>query len=387
VEHKDGKIKTRWGGRVHLDWAAIDADGDFEQALIDAGESGPLEGNGVEFRRVRFFSSGTLYDTMGYKVQFDFADKDADLKDAYLDFKKVPYVANNVLRIGQMKEPISLDELTSSNYITFMERALPVQAFAPSRKTGILLWNTALDQRLIWQVGGYYGVEDDSDSGNSFTDFNNYDLAARVAGTPWYRDNTHLLHLGLGYRYQFRDDTEEDARARLRARPETHITDVRLANTGRFFIDSSNLLNPEAAVVFGPFSFQGEYFWNDTDASDADDPTFTGWYVYGSWFITGESRPYSKKSGAFSRVKPKNNFHIGQPGWGAFELGLRYSTIDLTDELIEGGEEDNITAGLNWYINPSVRLMFNYVYADLEKRADVPDDDTNIFQTRVQVDF
>jgi phosphate-selective porin OprO/OprP len=387
VESRDGKIKTRWGGRSHLDWASIQADRDFEQDLNDAGESGRLKGNGVEFRRLRIFSSGTLYETMGYKVQWDFSDKDADLKDAYIDFKKVPYVANNVLRIGQAKEPISLDELTSSNYITFMERALPVQAFAPSRKTGILFFNNVLDQRLLWEVGAYYGVEDDSDTGNAFTDFDNYDLAIRVAGTPWYRDKTHLLHLGLGYRHQFRDDKEEDARARFRARPETHITDVRLANTGRFFIDSSDLLNPEAALVYGPFSFQGEYFWNDTDASAVDDPTFTGWYVYGSWFITGESRPYSQKSGTFGRVKPKNNFHIGKPGWGAFELGLRYSTLDLTDKDIEGGEQQNVTAGLNWYLNPSTRFMFNYVYADLEDRADVRDDDINVFQTRFQVDF
>ncbi len=72
---------------------------------------------------------------------------------------------------------------------------------------------------------------------------------------------------------------------------------------------------------------------------------------------------------------------------GAWEVGLRYSHIDLNDEGISGGEEDNITVGLNWYLNPNVRMMFNYVNADLEDRAGIPDGDADIFQTRFQIDF
>ncbi len=114
--------------------------------------------------------------------------------------------------------------------------------------------------------------------------------------------------------------------------------------------------------MFGPFSLQGEYFWTNTDAPDVDDPSFTGWYAFGSWFVTGESRTYN--DGAFDRVKPTNNFYIGQPGWGAVELALRYSALDLTDGGIEGGEQQNVTVGINWYLNPSYRIMLNYVNAN-----------------------
>lgn len=382
VERKDGKIKTRWGGRIMLDWADISADKAFEDALVADGETGPLEGTGVEFRRLRFFTSGTLYETMGYKLQVDFVGQDIDLKDAYIDFLKVPYVATNVLRIGHNKEPISLGELTSSKYITFMERSLPTQAFAPGRNTGILLWNSVLNKRLVWEAGYYYDV---GDSGDFFDDFSNTNFSARVAGTPWYQDESHLLHVGLGYSHKFRN--KDKTTLRFRAQPETHITDVRLANTGSFSADGADLLNLEAALVFGPFSVQGEYFWLKTDAPAVMDPEFDGWYAYGSWFITGENRKYDQKGGTFGRVKPNNNFHIGQPGWGAFELALRYSELDLTDELIAGGEEQDITAGLNWYINPSIRFMFNYINADLENRSGVPNDDIDIVQARFQVDF
>ncbi len=236
----------------------------------------------------------------------------------------------------------------------------------------------------MWEAGFYYDVDD---SGSFFDDHSNTNISARVAGTPWYQDKNHLFHLGLGYSHKFRDKDQQCARLRFRARPEAHITDVRLANTDRFFADGADLLNPEAALVYGPFSVQGEYFSLKTDAPAENDPKFEGWYAYASWFITGESRKYDQKGGTFGRVKPKNNFHIGQPGWGAFEVALRYSELDLTDKLIEGGEEQDITVGLNWYINPSIRFMLNYIKADLENRATVPNDDINIFQARFQVDF
>jgi phosphate-selective porin OprO/OprP len=196
-----------------------------------------------------------------------------------------------------------------------------------------------------------------------------------------------LLHTGLGYSHKFRDKDSSSARLRYRARPETHITDMRLANTGRFFAEGADMINPEAALVWGSLSFQGEYFWVKTDAPTVMDPEFSGYYLFGSFFPTGESRPYDQKGGTFGRVKPKNNFHFGEPGWGAFELALRYSDLDLTDQLIAGGEQKNVTVGLNWYLNPSVRFMFNYVKADLEDRASVPKGDANIIQARFQVDF
>jgi phosphate-selective porin OprO/OprP len=380
VEKKDGSIKTRWGGRIQLDWATISADDDFEAALNEAGESGTLDGTGVEFRRLRLFTSGTLYDKVGYKLQVDFAGNTVATKDAYIDYLKAPFVGK--IRVGQFKEPFSLEEITSSKYITFMERALPVLAFAPSRNTGIAIGNKAFNDRLKWDLGYFYNTDD---AGESFTDFANENLTARLAGAPWFRDESHLLHVGLGYTHQFRDENDENSTLRYRARPEAHMTSVRLVNTDRFNAGGADLINPELAVVFGPFSFQGEYFWVNTDAPDVDDPTFTGWYAYGSWFITGESRTY--KGFKFDRVKPNNNFNIGEPGWGAFELALRYSSLDLTDGAVEGGEEQNITAGFNWYLNPSSRIMLNYVLADLQNRADVPDDDTNIIQARFMVDF
>ena len=378
-ESKDGNFKAQIGGRIQVDYAKIDGDNPMVND-IETLEGNTLDGSGVEFRRARLFMSGTIYDSVDFKAQYDFAGSDADFKDVWIGLRDIPYVG--VIRGGHQKEPFSLEEQTSSKYITFMERALP-NAFSPSRNTGLLMKNAVLDKRMTWGVGVF---EDVDDTGDSFNDFDDWNATARITGLPWYEeDGRRLVHLGLSYTHQFRDD--DDTTVRFRQRPESHITDARIVNTGRFGADDVDIVTPELALVYGPFSLQGEYTYTWTDASEADDPEFDGYYIFGSWFITGEHRRYSTSSGAFSRVKPKTNFHPTEPGWGAWEVAARYSNIDLKDQEIDGGEADNITLGLNWYLNPNVRMMFNYVYSDLEDRAGVDDDDLNIFQTRLQIDF
>ena len=139
-----------------------------------------------------------------------------------------------------------------------------------------------------------------------------------------------------------------------------------------------DLVGTEAALVAGPFSLQGEYMTAMTNTDDGTDPMFSGFYAMASYFLTGENRTY--KGGLFGRVKPKKNFGAGGPG--AWELAARYSHLDIADEAVEGGELDDITLGVNWYLNPNTRFMFNYVHAGLDT---VGQSDT--FQTRAQVDF
>jgi phosphate-selective porin OprO/OprP len=383
-DRNDGAFKVKIGGRIHFDWGVIGPDSSLERNEANGVYKDPLTGDGVEFRRARLYASGTLWKDYLFKAQYDFAGGDADFKDVYLGMKNIPVVGT--LLVGQMHEPFSLEELTSSNYITFMERSLPTGAFAPSRKTGIRASNAVLDKGMTWALGIFYGDSDDYGD-SDFDNTRDLDLTLRLTGLPYYKNKgKQLLHLGLGYSRQFRD--EGKTTVRYRNRPESHLTDVRLVDTGDIDLDNADLLNPEVAFVWGPLSFQGEYFWTRLDSSGANDPAFQGAYAYGSWFMTGENRPYSTSSGKFSRVKPTNNFHpTSKGGPGAWEFGVRWSWIDLNDEQIRGGKENNITVGVNWYLNPNYRVMFNYIYADVEDRSGAEDGKANIFQTRFQVDF
>jgi len=377
-ETQDGNVKLRIGGHIHNDWAWFDQDNNLEFIWDpDTAEPEFVDAeDGVEFRRARIYLSGELWENIEFKIQFDFAGGDADFRDVYVGVNELGPIDH--LRIGQFKEPFSLEELTSSNDITFMERALP-NIFAPSRNTGAMVKRTWLNDRL-WAAAGVF--RDTDDFGNDQED-GAYAVTARIAGLPWYaKGGRRLIHLGAAYSH--REEREEFVR--FRQRPEANLA-PRFLNTGRFRADDMQLYGLEAAAVYGPFSIQGEYMKNEVDTILAGDVDFDGWYVYGSWIPTGEHRRYDLGSAAFKNPKPNRNFNIwsSDRGWGAWELTARYSELDLSDGIIVGGAEENITLGVNWYLNPNTRVMVNYTNADI--KHPLFGGDLDIFQTRLQFAF
>ena len=369
-ETADKAFSFKLGGRIMNDWAFMSEDDSLKATI------GQLQDATTEFRRARLYISGAVYEKVIFKAQYDFAGGSSDdhgghthFKDVYLGLKKLPGVGT--LKVGHFKEAFGLEELTSSKYITFMERSLPV-IFAPSRNTGIGVNNTALNKRLTWAAGLFldtekWGDEDDAENSAAAT--------ARITGLPWYQGKDRLLHLGLSYTNR---DATDDA-VRFRQRPEAHLAPY-FVDTGSIVADSENRFGIEVALVHGPFSLQAEYMGANVETPDGSDPSFSGYYASASYFLTGEHRAYKNSSGTFDRVKPKTNF--GKGGTGAWEVALRYSGLDLNDDPIQGGELEDITFGLNWYLNPNVRTMFNYVLADLDTVGDA-----EIVQLRFQIDF
>jgi phosphate-selective porin OprO/OprP len=51
-------------------------------------------------------------------------------------------------------------------------------------------------------------------------------------------------------------------------------------------------------------------------------------------------------------------------GPGAWQIGARYNFLDLNDNTLDGGVLHNFTAGLNWFLNPNMKLQFNYMLTD-----------------------
>ena len=226
---------------------------------------------------------------------------------------------------------------------------------------------------------------------DSLSDANGFNLTGRITGIPVYGDGGRkLLHLGLGYSHGFRDENDPDKRVELATVPESNLKDDTLVDTGKLAVDNLNQLNLEFALVYGPLSFQGEYLHVFTDSETEGDPDFSGYYAFVSYFLTGENPIYGKGSAAFFRQIPRQNFGFGKGGWGAWELALRYSTINLNDNRIQGGKERNLTLGLNWYLNRKLRFMFNYIRAEVKDRGTtpvVPEGNTDIFQMRFQIEF
>jgi phosphate-selective porin OprO/OprP len=112
----------------------------------------------------------------------------------------------------------------------------------------------------------------------------------------------------------------------------------------------------------------------DITANQGDDASFDGFYVLGSYFLTGEHRPY--KSGSFGKVKPNS-------ADGAWEIVLRYSSLDGRDNGT-GVLGKNTTFGANYYMSPSMRMMFNYISTDLESDTVLAEDTGSGISLRFQ---
>lgn len=356
IKSADGANRLRLLGRFFYDV------GDFDEDVRSLDANNQTES-------ARLGLKGTVANDFDFLVQYDFANKlrgdspGTELKDAWAAYSGLK---SWNFRAGQFQEPFSLEELTSSRYMTFMERALP-NVFVPSYHLGAAVRYEGNN----WQVsGGYFDRRigpgtDDKGSGYS----------ARITASPVH-GKTSLLHVGASAAYRSPDDDT----VRFRPRPESGLTKVRFVDTGTVtHVDHYTTEGIEAAWMLGPFSLQAEYMLNQVSRDGGrEDVDFRGGYLYGSWFLTGESRRYSEKRGVFTRIKPQNRY-------GAVELALRYSTIDLNDGPVDGGEEDNWTLGANWYVNQSLRLMSNAIWVNSTRGGD--DDDPRILQARLQFDF
>lgn len=367
METADGSIKARFGGRVHFDYAYIGNNEDIQAAL-----GTPLE-DGADFRRARMYASGVFMDHIGFKAQYDFAPARTGFRDAYLELLGTPWGGN--FRVGQYKEPWSLEEQTSSNYITFMERSV-ANAFSPIYSTGAMQYNDFADGRMTYAVGVFreyderFGLEDTVRSDADWS------VTGRLTGLPWYEnDGERLLHLGVSA-----SQRATGGAAVFGSRPESSIapTFVSVAVPA----DEVTNVGVEAAFQWGRFGLQGEYIMSMVDANTGSDPDFMGYYLQGNYFLCGCRRPYNMGYGVFDRVHHPGMALVGQDDCGAWELKARYSALDLDDAGFTGGELADVTVGVNWYITSNVRWMLEAINADIDGV-----DSTQIVQARWQFDF
>lgn len=300
-----------------------------------------------------------------YLLQYDLATR--SLKDAFIAYQTDKEFR---VKVGQFQEPFSLEELTSSRFITFIERGLP-NALVPGYHVGMGMernskhWSAAL--------GAFTepaGSKVSNSGGNA-----GWGVTGRWTVSPINRDR-ELVHFGLAGTYRA---PATGSTLRIRETPETGFSSVRYVNTGTLSdVDHHASAGAELAGVAGPLSLQGEYIETQISRySGTETLTFRGSYGFVSWFVTGESRPY-KRGGTFGRIQPRRKS-------GALELAARYSLLDLNSSTVSAGKEEDTTLGLNWYLDSHTRLMADYVkvLARISTGTETP----NIFLVRFQLDF
>lgn len=398
-----GRPTVTPGGRIFMDSYF------FDQSDLSHATYGNAE-NTAMFRAARLMLRGDAFYNTAYQIELDFAQGASYnagtmyFKDTFITLQELPLAGN--MMVGHYKEPVGLEQRTSDNYVTFLERSLP-DCLTPSRNMGVSFFDWSENERMTWMVGTFAVVPENPPS--MISDDGPVSIGARFTYLPWYDEATEgrgLVHLGLGTRYQNSEGT-----SRFYTRPEVgafstsngSFSSTYVADTGNFSTTGYATLVPEFLYVYGPFSLQAEWMNVFTDGYGAiGNANLNGYYVAASYFLTGEHRRYLTKQGLPDRVKPLENFFRVRTcdgtvatGMGAWELVYRYSTLDLNDfgAGVRGGQVFDHTLGVNWYWNPYTRVMFDYVHSTSElaagsyNHAGGGGGTENIFETRFQIDF
>jgi phosphate-selective porin OprO/OprP len=332
----------------------------------------------IEFRRARLAAHGQVAENVGYFVEFDFGFPGRpSFMDVWFEVQETPY---GTIRVGQYRQPFSMDAMTSVRDLTFFERALPF-AFLPFRQTGVMAYGTAYDDLVTWAVSGYRFAADPF--GDVFGD-SGYGLSTRGTAAWIYEPETnYVVHFGGSFSHN-RPNTDA---FQYRNTPEIGFSvpaDVPFfVDTGPFAADAITLAGLEAAYARGSFLFQSEAILSRVNQPSGS-ATLHGAYAQASYVLTGEVRPYNLKQGVFGRVKPAHD--LGRCGGGAWEIASRVSHIDLDDGAIAGGRLTDFTFGLNWYLNAFTKLQFNYTRASLDNPV-TGDSNADVYAVRAQLDF
>jgi phosphate-selective porin OprO/OprP len=350
LKSKDGNNTIQLTGRLHMDYRQYTPD-------YGAGQTTDSYQNLAEIRRARFGVRGQFQKDFKYEIVGNLGnDIGAASSTTTMDVAWVNYAANPELQyqFGLFKMPFSLEQLTSSNNIDFMERSLIGQVegeFIPGKETGFMLHG-------VPKTGLTYAVAVSRGRGNKDAVSDGLDYIGRVTTNiaDLQGSKAYVAHLGAAY---------STGEIKGGVAPASGRTEARSANT--FFTGPAlggattrTRQGLEAAFAYNAFKVQAEQFNFRYDPTTGADQEIKGYYVQAVYNLTGES--YNYKDGVFSAVKPANPVDKG--GRGAWQVGVRASEFDASDIAVATGKTNRATAityGITWFATDNLRFMVNYV--------------------------
>lgn len=379
------KPTVQWTGQLQTDWVM------FSQDAASKAIFGDIP-NGTVFRRARFGIFGQ-HEWTEYRIEMDFASAG---RPTFLDvYGGIHNPRTDALyRFGHFFEPFSLERMTPNRFMTFLERSLADQAFAPIRNLG-LSWRRPLMQQRATVALGLFRTDSDvygDDTGDLFE----HSVTGRATWLPYYRQSTGDRYFLVGGSGSFR--SANNYQVRFRAQPEVRIGAT--APNVPFFVDTGNipathffLIGTEALWVHGPLSVQAEYIASSVASLTRGALWFQGWYVYLSYFLTGEHRVLRRETAILDRIIPRRPLFRTDPetgaqdrGPGAWEFAIRLSHLDLNSGTIAGGRMTDLTVGLNWYLTPYLRMTSNYIRT-FANRNSTTNTHTDTFGIRLGYEF
>ena len=350
LKSKDGNNTIQLTGRLHMDYRQYTPD-------YGAGQTTDSYQNLAEVRRSRFGIRGQFAKDFKYQLLANFGnDAGSSATTSTADEMWVNYAANPEMQFqfGLFKMPFSLEQLTSSNNIDFMERSLIGNTdgeFIPAKETGFMLHGIP-KPGLVYQLAVSRGRANKDATNDGF------DYIGRVVTNvaELQGSKAYVLHLGAAYSMGEIKGGVAPASGRTESRSQSAwFTGPALSGT-----TERTRQGLEAAFAYNAFKLQGEQFQFKYDPSTGSNQEINGYYVQAMYNLTGESHVY--KDGIFNWVKPNNPIDKG--GRGAWQVGVRMSEFDASGIAVATGKSNRATAvtyGLTWFATDNLRFMLNYV--------------------------
>jgi phosphate-selective porin OprO/OprP len=413
VQSPDGRFTFSVRGLGQFDAAYYDQS--ESASRLSAANGGALS-SGSNFRRAQLGFAGKIFGDWSYLFNYDFGGSGGNESQGRVQAVYVQYdgLKPFAFRIGAYPPPASIEDGTASPDTIFLERNSPAD-IARNLAGG--------DGRdaVTAQYAGDKLFAALSLTGGKVADTTSYAgeqtaVLGRISDLVYSDDDWRVL-VGVNGTHVFSPpytNTVGPASTHtitFSTAPEITGDDTasKLISTGAINAEHADQWGVEGAAQWRSLYAQGGYFGYRIEraASPFSDPTFNGWYLQGTWVLTGERRGYSTANGAFTSPKPSIPFSIESGGLGAWELAMRYSDLDLNYNEgsaghatppggIRGGEQKDWTFGVNWYPNSLVRFALDYQHVDIDRLGStaVPivnntdvGQTVNIFSLRSQVGF
>lgn len=350
IKSKDGNTTAQFTGRIHMDYRNYSPD-------YAAGQTTDAHQDTMEMRRGRFGVRGQIAKDFKYQLVANFGnDVGASSSSTTIDEFWVNYDANPQaqFQFGTFKMPFSLEQLTSSNNIDFMERSLVGQTegeFIPAKETGIMIHG-------VPAAGYTYALAASRGRANKDAVVDGVDLIGRatVNFAEIMMSKDMVAHLGAAY---------SQGNIKGGITPASGRTESRLHSawfTGSAMTGETERTRQglEAAFAYRAFKVQGEMFNFKYHPTTGVDREIQGNYVQAVYNLTGENHNY--RNGVFNWIKP--NTAVTSGGTGAWQVGVRASEFNASDIAVATGKANratSITYGLTWFWNDNIRFMLNYV--------------------------
>lgn len=330
----------------------IGGSGQFDARFHEAGEPG---NSTFQVRRARLYATGVLEEKWGYMVmgRFD-RGTTLNLHFAWLESQHAPEAR---VRIGQFKQPYSLEGVNSDQHFDFNERSLWVSNMAQLEDIGVMVYGKLLEERLEYGVGAFNGRGKEKDDTNDDKEF-----AAQLTLAPFRKwESRWWKGLNLSFSGS-RSNPEDDLKG----------SSYSTAAQTQFWTYASNVTpagnkdrtSAEIEWLVGRASLKGgahqAVFHDLRKGALGRTAKIDGFALWGTYLLTGEDKPRNKA------LVPKAPFDPAKGTWGAFELAARYEGFNSDRELLKEGyltgtdQVDATTLGLNWYLNRHMRTILDF---------------------------